>query len=570
MATTTTTAKDIINKIMNDTTNKIQNKNEFINIIVESLLKSNVLNDIKRIQELDQLDIEGIYELKQLIDSLLCTTSTNLNLNDSSLIPKEYLVSSFDDFRQRRPDVDVNDHDNDDVNRDSTNNHDSSNSNNENHSQQHQNQQHQYQQYQLFCYHRRLLLLKAIGCNAETSTIYEIRNTIQHVLDNFLLATTMKDCSVLLSIRQHNGNGNENGNGIEDNEGECDGQYIDENVEQQTEHQNVVDDDDDNNDWRHEMEYRIECPNNNKEVVYYVLVSIIDLDMKPSSKLPKYYTLDQQIVNHYSTMYGLHHKLCFDNFDYDGEEGQSSSSSSSSLSLSLLLKQQKKDEKERLLLHRSDEVVQIKGNMMCRLLYPNPVCLLTVYDPQTTETEATTTTAITNNRRHHLMNVMTITWLTPIDNSGLFVCSINKKRYTAELLNVSSVFVLNVPTRDMEHTILRIGSCSGRDIDKFQKFGLKICCPGWSSSSSSSLRHDHDEKRRIIKNAIALTDCIAHTVCTVQSKQDQGQHWLLVCKQEFSWCRKVYFEDGKRFQRNSDLLPPYLTFLGSQTFGSVV
>ena len=362
------------------------------------------------------------------------------------------------------------------------------------------------------------------------------------------------------------GNENENENGNEDGEGEGDGQCIDDKVEQKQTENQAVDDDDNNNDWRHDMEYRIECPdnNNNKQaVVYHVLVSIIDLDMKSSSKLPKYYTLDQQIVNHYSTMYGLHHKLCF-GFDSNyGEKGQSSSSSSSSL----LLKQQKKDEKEQSLLHRLDEVVQIKGNMMCRLLYPNPVCLLTVYDPQSTESTSTAT----NNRhhRHHLMNVMTITWLTTIDNSGLFVCSINKKRYTAELLNVSSVFVLNVPTRDMEDTILRIGSCSGRDVDKFHKFGLQICCPGWSSSSS--LRHEHDDKKRkTIKNAIALSDCIAHTVCTVQSKQDQGQHWLLVCKQEFSWCRKVYFEDGKRFRRNSDSLPPYLTFLGSQTFGSVV
>jgi len=174
--------------------------------------------------------------------------------------------------------------------------------------------------------------------------------------------------------------------------------------------------------------------------------------------------------------------------------------------------------------------------------------LLTVYDPI-----------------EHTANVMTITWLTLIDNSGTFVCSINKRRHTAELLNVSSVFVLNVPTRDMEHTVLDIGSCSGRETDKFQQFGLRICCPGWSDIGSP--RTTDDEK---IKHAIALKDCVAHTVCIVNEKQDQGQHWLLVCSQQLAWSRKTYFEDGKRFRRSSESLAPYLTFLGTKTFGSVV
>ncbi|RHY58482.1 hypothetical protein DYB38_000499 [Aphanomyces astaci] len=44
-------------------------------------------------------------------------------------------------------------------------------------------------------------------------------------------------------------------------------------------------------------------------------------------------------------------------------------------------------------------VVHVERNMLSRLLYPNPVCLLSVADPS-------------SNTR----NVMTVTWLTPINN----------------------------------------------------------------------------------------------------------------------------------------------------------
>ena len=89
---------------------------------------------------------------------------------------------------------------------------------------------------------------------------------------------------------------------------------------------------------------------------------------------------------------------------------------------------------------------------------------------------------------------MTISWLTPVDNQGNIFLSINTKRHTAERLmkefsmdeNDQSInfnekevvpktespksktyFVLNVPTAGQEAMVLRIGGCSGRDVDKF-------------------------------------------------------------------------------------------------------
>lgn len=120
---------------------------------------------------------------------------------------------------------------------------------------------------------------------------------------------------------------------------------------------------------------------------------------------------------------------------------------------------------------------------LSRLLYGNPVCLLT-----TPKRPAL---------GYHHANAMTISWLTPVDNQGNIFLSINTKRHTAERLmkefsmveNDQSIddnekdayddlespktktkttyFVLNVPIAGQEEMVLRIGGCSGRDVDKF-------------------------------------------------------------------------------------------------------
>ena len=55
--------------------------------------------------------------------------------------------------------------------------------------------------------------------------------------------------------------------------------------------------------------------------------------------------------------------------------------------------------------------------MRSRILYTNPVCLLT---------------SSSRNEDAWRKNVMTISWLTPINNAGEFVFSMNAKRYSAE------------------------------------------------------------------------------------------------------------------------------------------
>ena len=79
-----------------------------------------------------------------------------------------------------------------------------------------------------------------------------------------------------------------------------------------------------------------------------------------------------------------------------------------------------------------------------RLLYTNPVCFLTTIDAK---------------RGRH--NSMVISWLTPINNHGVFIMAVNKMRRTAALLLERRSFGLSVAVRGQEAALLAVGRCHG-------------------------------------------------------------------------------------------------------------
>lgn len=190
-----------------------------------------------------------------------------------------------------------------------------------------------------------------------------------------------------------------------------------------------------------------------------------------------------------------------------------------------------------------EDICLTEPQALSRLLYPNPVCLLTSCDAS-------------NQRR----NVMTISWLTCIDSKGTFFCSINKARHSVSILKSVKRFVLNVPVQGMEQLALGVGGCSGKTEDKFTKFKIPICQPGWRPLSDSV----EDA------NLIAVASCVAHIECNIISMQEKCGHFLTTCKMKRGWVRPNYWDKKKRnFIPQSDNVPPYFTFFGSQTFGYV-
>lgn len=89
-----------------------------------------------------------------------------------------------------------------------------------------------------------------------------------------------------------------------------------------------------------------------------------------------------------------------------------------------------------------------------QLLEPGPVVLLTT-------------------ARKGRQNVMTMSWHTMMEfEPPLVGCVVSNGNYSFGLLRASRQCVLNIPTVDLISATVRCGNCSGREVDKFSRFGL--------------------------------------------------------------------------------------------------
>jgi flavin reductase (DIM6/NTAB) family NADH-FMN oxidoreductase RutF len=186
-------------------------------------------------------------------------------------------------------------------------------------------------------------------------------------------------------------------------------------------------------------------------------------------------------------------------------------------------------------------------NLQSRILYPNPVCLLT-------------TSPSPDSSQHQYDNVMILSWLTPVDNHGSFMFSINKSRFTTTRLvgGTSTKFCLSIPTKGMESLLLQIGSCSGFKLNKFTELEIK--------------------QKNLIQDWPPVIDhCAAYLACRVHGifPSPQDDHFMISATIIYAKVLESYWQDGKTFSptisssNNVNENPPILTFLGSQTFGYV-
>eukprot|EP00041_Stephanoeca_diplocostata_P026220 m.701697 g.701697 ORF g.701697 m.701697 type:complete len:108 (+) comp22913_c1_seq29:224-547(+) len=78
-------------------------------------------------------------------------------------------------------------------------------------------------------------------------------------------------------------------------------------------------------------------------------------------------------------------------------------------------------------------------NLLARLLYPNPVCVLSTLakydDDQDCSGHEHDTTLQVPKCRKSFLSCMTISWLSPTDNGGGLMCSISKSRFTGDCLH---------------------------------------------------------------------------------------------------------------------------------------
>jgi len=69
-------------------------------------------------------------------------------------------------------------------------------------------------------------------------------------------------------------------------------------------------------------------------------------------------------------------------------------------------------------------------------------------------------------------NIMTISWTMVMDFTPIFAISTGPWNYSYTALRKSKECVISIPTVDLLDKVVGVGTCSGADTDKFEKFGL--------------------------------------------------------------------------------------------------
>lgn len=166
--------------------------------------------------------------------------------------------------------------------------------------------------------------------------------------------------------------------------------------------------------------------------------------------------------------------------------------------------------------------------MRSRLLYTNPVCLLTTVAPDLA------------------LNCMVLSWLTCSDNAGGIICSVNSKRHSALALQLPQAkFTLSIPTHSMEEMVLGFGSRSGRDGDKMS--GVRTL-PA-VGEFPPGIDHEH---------VVAVLGC---QVRKLDVDSVEG-HLVLFARIECATVRQSHWREGKWLVGN----PGLLYFMGTKRF----
>ncbi|MBS0393064.1 MAG: flavin reductase family protein [Proteobacteria bacterium] len=71
-------------------------------------------------------------------------------------------------------------------------------------------------------------------------------------------------------------------------------------------------------------------------------------------------------------------------------------------------------------------------------------------------------------------NVMAASWAMPLDfDPPKVAVVIDRNTLTRELVDASGEFVLNIPPRALAAAVVGVGNASGREVDKWARFGLE-------------------------------------------------------------------------------------------------
>ncbi len=160
-------------------------------------------------------------------------------------------------------------------------------------------------------------------------------------------------------------------------------------------------------------------------------------------------------------------------------------------------------------------------------------------------------------------NAMVISWLSPVNNRGTLMLSINRKRHSSAWVLQRRCFALAVATTELEDALLRVGACSGRDRDKLGGDAPLVSIATVPLTQKKAKGCPHTEIQ-VVAGSVALLHC---HVTQISANVDE-QHWVIFAKVEACYADQRYW-NGTVLSPTNKHLPKLISFLGSQRFAAI-
>jgi flavin reductase (DIM6/NTAB) family NADH-FMN oxidoreductase RutF len=145
-------------------------------------------------------------------------------------------------------------------------------------------------------------------------------------------------------------------------------------------------------------------------------------------------------------------------------------------------------------------------------------------------------------------NVMPAVFVTPLSfDPPLIGLAVHPTRHTHDMIKASEAFALNIPSRELLHHCMYLGSVSGRDLDKLELTKLPTF-------------------RARLVDAPLLEGCVGHIECSVEDAYTMGDHTLFVGTVIAAQVEEEAF-DGTWRLADADLKP--LHYLGLNHFATL-
>ena len=133
-------------------------------------------------------------------------------------------------------------------------------------------------------------------------------------------------------------------------------------------------------------------------------------------------------------------------------------------------------------------------------------------------------------------NIMTMSWHMMVDfEPPIIACVMSNRDYSFNALKKTKECVINIPTVELAKKVVACGNTSGKDIDKFKKFGL-------TPSAAACLR------------APLVDECYANLECKVIDTTQVNKYGIFILEVVKAWIdrsqkrpRTIHHQGNGRF-----------------------